>query len=144
MTTYQPSITRAAAQTIIASALQHGIDNGMSPLVVLVIDVGGAPVAYERSDGSPPGRFDVALGKANGALQLGVNSKRLGEMAIERPHFINGVAGSLQGPLVPVAGGVLITESGVVIGAVGVSGDTSDNDEAAAFAGIDAAGFGHP
>jgi uncharacterized protein GlcG (DUF336 family) len=144
MTTYQPSISLAAAQQIVSTALQHGVDNNMNPLVVLVIDSAGAPVAYERSDGSPPGRFDIALGKANGALQMGVNSKRLGEMAIERPHFISGVAGSLKGPLVPVAGGVLITDNGVVIGAVGVSGDTSDNDEAAAFAGITAAGFGHP
>lgn len=144
MTTYQPSISLAAAQQIVSTALQHGVDNNMNPLVVLVIDAGGAPVAYERSDGSPPGRFDIALGKANGALQMGVNSKRLGEMAIERPHFISGVAGSLKGPLVPVAGGVLITDNGVVVGAVGVSGDTSDNDEAAACAGITAAGFGHP
>lgn len=144
MTTYQPSISLAAAQQIISTALQHGVDNNMNPLVVLVIDAGGAPVAYERSDGSPPGRFDIALGKANGALQMGVNSKRLGEMAIERPHFINGAAGSLKGPLVPVAGGVLITDNGIVIGAVGVSGDTSDNDEAAACAGITATGFGHP
>ncbi len=144
MTTYQPSISLAAAQQIVSTALQHGVDNNMNPLVVLVIDSAGAPVAYERSDGSPPGRFDIALGKANGALQMGVNSKRLGEMAIERPHFISGVAGSLKGPLVPVAGGVLITDNGVVVGAVGVSGDTSDNDEAAAFAGITAAGFGHP
>jgi len=144
MTTYQPSISLAAAQQIVSTALQHGVDNNMNPLVVLVIDSAGAPVAYERSDGSPPGRFDIALGKANGALQMGVNSKRLGEMAIERPHFISGVAGSLKGPLVPVAGGVLITDNGVVIGAVGVSGDTSDNDEAAAFAGITSAGFGHP
>ncbi len=144
MTTYQPSISLAAAQQIVSTALQHGVDNNMNPLVVLVIDSAGAPVAYERSDASPPGRFDIALGKANGALQMGVNSKRLGEMAIERPHFISGVAGSLKGPLVPVAGGVLITDNGLVIGAVGVSGDTSDNDEAAAFAGITAAGFGHP
>ena len=64
-------------------------------------------------------------------------------MAIERPHFINGVAGSLQGPLVQLPEGAY-HNNGVVIGAVGVSGDTSDNDEAAAFAGIDAAGFGHP
>ncbi len=144
MTTYQPSISLSSARHIITAALQHGVDNNMNPLVVLVIDAGGAPVAYERSDGSPPGRFDIALGKANGALQMGVNSKRLGEMAVDRPHFINGVAGSLRGPLVPVAGGVLITENDVVIGAIGVSGDTSDNDEAAACAGIAAAGFGHP
>jgi len=144
MTTYQPSISLDDARRIISTALQHGVENDMNPLVVLVIDTAGSPVAYERSDGSPPGRFDIALGKANGALQMGVNSKRLGEMAIERPHFISGVAGSLRGPLVPVAGGVIVIDNGIVVGAVGVSGDASDNDEAAAIAGIESAGLQHP
>jgi uncharacterized protein GlcG (DUF336 family) len=144
MTTYPATITIDEARTIIASALEHGRAAQMNPLVVLVLDAAGSPIAYERSDGSPTGRFDIARGKANGALQLGVNSKRIGEMAIERPHFINGVMASISGPFVPVAGGVLVLRDGVVVGAVGVSGDTSDNDEAAAIAGITTAGFSHP
>lgn len=144
MTTYSATITAGEAHTIIDSALAHGHEAGMKPLVVLVLDAAGAPVAYVRSDGSPSGRFEIARGKANGALQLGVNSKRIGEMAVERPHFIAGVTASVSGPLVPVAGGVLVLRDGVVVGAVGISGDTSDNDEAAAIAGITAAGFTHP
>lgn len=144
MTTYDPTITAAQARTMIDAALAYGIDAQMKPLVVLVLDAAGAPVAYERSDGSPTGRFEIARGKANGALQLGLNSKRIGEMAVERPHFIAGVTASVMGPLVPVAGGVLVLRDDVVVGAVGVSGDTSDNDELAAIAGITAAGFTHP
>jgi uncharacterized protein GlcG (DUF336 family) len=144
MTTYAATITATESRTIIEAALAHGRAAGMKPLVVLVLDAAGAPVAYERSDGSPIGRFDIARGKANGALQLGVNSKTIGEMAVDRPHFIAGVTASISGPLVPVAGGVLVLRDGVVAGAVGISGDTSDNDEAAAIAGIGAAGFGHP
>ena len=142
MTTFNASITAETAHTIIDGAMAYGREHQMKPLVVLVLDTAGAPVAYLRSDGSPSGRFDIARGKANGALAVGVNSRRLGEMAVERPHFIDGVAGSIVGPLVPVAGGVLVCDgNGVVIGAVGVSGDTSDNDEAAAIAGIAAAGL---
>ncbi|MDA2943978.1 MAG: heme-binding protein [Actinomycetota bacterium] len=144
MTSYAPTITLDEARTIIAATLEHGRAEQMNPLVVLVLDAASSPIAYERSDGSPTGRFDIARGKANGALQLGVNSKRIGEMAIERPHFINGVMASISGPFVPVAGGVIVLRDGVVVGAVGVSGDTSDNDEAAAIAGITAAGLDHP
>ncbi|MGA1345958.1 MAG: heme-binding protein [Ilumatobacteraceae bacterium] len=142
--THHPTITAERAQRIIDAAIGHGARHGMKPLVVLVLDAGGIPVAYLRSDGSPTGRFAIANGKANGALALGVNSRRIGEMAIERPHFINGVMASIDGPMVPVAGGVLVLDGGVVVGAVGVSGDTSDNDEAAAMAGIAAAGYTHP
>jgi uncharacterized protein GlcG (DUF336 family) len=144
MTIHPATITADEACTIVDAALDHGRAAGMKPLVVVVLDAGGAPVAYLRSDDSPSGRFDIARGKANGALKLGVNSRRLGEMAVERPHFISGAAGAIEGPLVPVAGGVLVERDGVVVGAVGVSGDTSDNDELAAIAGIVAAGLGHP
>lgn len=144
MTTHPSTISETEARTIVDAALEHGRAAAMKPLVVVVLDAGGAPVMYVRSDGSPSGRFDIARGKANGALKLGVNSRRLGEMAVERPHFISGAAGAIDGPLVPVAGGVLVERDGLVIGAVGVSGDTSDNDELAAIAGIEAAGLGHP
>ncbi len=113
----------------------------MSPLCVAVLDAGGHLVAFEREDGVPNRRFDVAHGKAYGAISMGLNSRTLGQLAVDRPHFINGVTSAI-GSLVPVPGGVVITdERGVSIGAVGVSGDTSDNDEAAAIAGIAAAGL---
>lgn len=134
-------LTLAHARTIIASALAHRLAEGFNPLCVVVIDAGGHVVACEREDGVANRRFDVALGKAYGAISIGVNSRTLGVMAVERPHFINGVTAAIGGSLVPVAGGVLIVDNGRTIGAVGVSGDTSDNDEAAALAGIRAAGL---
>jgi len=112
-----------------------------NPLCVVVIDAGGHVIECEREDGVANRRFDVALGKAYGAVSIGVNSRTLGVMAVDRPHFMNGVTAAIGGSLVPVAGGVLIVDGGRTIGAVGVSGDTSDNDEAAAIAGILAAGL---
>lgn len=135
------AITLDDARTIIAAALSHGRAEGMMPLCVAVLDAGGHLVAFEREDGVPNRRFDVAHGKAYGAISMGLNSRTLGQLAVDRPHFISGVTAAI-GALVPVPGGVVITdERGVSIGAVGVSGDTSDNDEAAAIAGIVAAGL---
>ena len=114
----------------------------MSPLCVVVLDAGGHLKAFAREDGVPNRRFDVAYGKAYGAISIGVNSRALGEMAVERPHFVTGVTAAIGGALVPVAGGVIVVDDADrSIGAVGISGDTSDNDEAAAIAGIRAAGL---
>lgn len=130
------------ARAIIGGALTHCHDAGLKPLCVAVLDAGGHLVAFEREDGVPNRRFDVAHGKAHGAISIGVNSRDLGAMAVDRPHFISGVTAAIGGALVPVAGGVIVlNEAGARIGAVGVSGDTSDNDEAAALAGIHAAGL---
>lgn len=136
------SINLEQARAIIAGALAHGADEGFHPLCVAVLDAGGHLKAFERADGVANRRFDVANGKAYGAISLGVGSRTLGQMAIDRPHFVNGLIGSINGPLVPVPGGVLVLDGdGAVVGAVGISGDTSDNDEAAAVAGIEAAGL---
>lgn len=136
------TISLDQARTIVAAALAHGHDKKMNPLCVAVLDAGGHLKAFEREDGVPNRRFDVAMGKAHGAISIGVSSRTLGEMAIERPHFVNGLIGSVDGPLVPVPGGVIIVDgAGTVVGAVGISGDTSDNDESAALAGIAAAGL---
>ncbi|MBU6201865.1 MAG: heme-binding protein [Acidobacteria bacterium] len=129
------------ARTIVAAALAHRAAAGMKPLCVAVLDAGGHLVAFEREDGVPNRRFDIAHGKAYGAISLGASSRVLGTMAVERPHFIAGATAAIGGALVPVAGGVLVVEDGRIIGAVGVSGDTSDNDEAAAIAGVQAAGL---
>ena len=85
--------------------------------------------------------YDIAHGKAYGALAMGVGSKTLGQRAVERPHFLAAVNGAIGGAMVPVAGGVLIKVDGEIIGCVGVTGDSSDNDELAARAGIAAAGL---
>lgn len=129
------------ARTIVRAALAHRREHGLAPLCVVVLDAGGHPIAFEREDGVANRRFDVAHGKAYGAISIGVNSRTLGVMAVDRPHFVQGVAGAIGGALVPVAGGVLVVADGATIGAVGISGDSSDNDEAAAIAGIVAAGL---
>ena len=135
------TLTLAAAQTIVSAGLAHARKAGMRPLAMVVLDARAAVVAAATEDNNSLKRFDIARGKAAGALAFNLNSRRLGEMAVERPHFMAGVAHSI-GEIVPVAGGVIVRDAGgAVIGAVGVSGDTSDNDEAAAAAGIKAAGL---
>jgi uncharacterized protein GlcG (DUF336 family) len=122
--------------------LARGAALGLGPLTVVVLDGGGHVKAAERQDGSSNLRFEVAHGKAYGALGLGMGSRALMARALEQPFFVAAVNGVFGGALVPVPGGVLVRdEEGRLVGAVGVSGDTSDNDEQAACAGIDAANF---
>ena len=138
-----PQLTLAQAQTIVATALQHGTDHKMQPLAVVVLDERGVPKAFAAQDGTSLRRFEIAHGKAHGALSFGVGSRNLAKRAVERPHFIAAVTHAVGGSLVPVPGGVLIRAADrSIIGAVGISGDNSDNDEAAAVAGIAAAGLG--
>lgn len=135
-------LTLDQARTIISSAFAEAASKGMNALAVVVLDGGGHLKAFERQDGVPYGRFHIAFGKAAGALAIGPNSRQLEVMAKDRPHFITGAIGAVGGSLVPVAGGVVIlSEDGQRIGAVGASGDTSDNDEIAVIAGITAAGL---
>jgi uncharacterized protein GlcG (DUF336 family) len=134
-------LTLNHAQTIVTAALAEGRAKGMKPLSVAVLDARGVPIAVATEDGCSLGRYDIARGKAMGALAFGAGSRRLAAMATERPAFIAGVTHSV-GELIPGAGGVLIKDAqGQVIGAVGISGDTGDNDELAAIAGINAAGL---
>jgi len=136
------SINLDQARSIIANTLAHGRAQSMQPLAVLVLDAGGHPLAFEREDGASNLRFQVADGKAYGALGLGIGSRALFNRAKEQPSFVNAVNGAFGGRLIPVPGGVLVRDaSGALIGAVGVSGDNSDNDEAAAVAGIEATGL---
>jgi len=130
-----------AAQKIIATALDYINEHKFKPMVVSVIDARGALVAYAAQDGTSLKRGSIALGKANGAIALGMGSRALMKRAEEQGYFIAAATAAIGGSLVPVPGGVLIKADGKVLGAVGVSGDTSDNDEAAAVAGINAAGF---
>ena len=136
------SINLDQAQTVVAAALAHGRSLGLKPISVAVLDAGGHLVAFAREDKSSNLRPQIATAKASGALALGVSSRTIGEMAIERPTFINAAAGLNPAGIVPAAGGVLVRDAqGAVIGAVGVTGDTSDNDELCALAGIAAAGL---
>jgi uncharacterized protein GlcG (DUF336 family) len=132
-------LTLAAADTIIKAGLAHAREKKMKPLGIVVLDARGAVKAYAAEDGTSLKRYEVAHGKAHGSLAFGLGSRTLGKMAVERPHFV-AAATHAVGALVPVAGGVLIKDAaGALMGAVGVSGDTSDNDEAAALAGVAAA-----
>lgn len=135
------SLTLDQARGIIAAARSHGQDAGFKPLTVVVLDAGGHVLAAEREDGSSTKRFEIAHGKAHGAVSLGLGSRALMTRAEQQPFFIAAVTHSV-GALVPVPGGVLVRDAdGTLLGAVGVSGDTSDNDEAAARAGVEASGL---
>jgi uncharacterized protein GlcG (DUF336 family) len=135
-------LTLDAAQTMVTAALAHARAQQMNPLAVCVLDARGALKAFAAEDGSSLRRADIARGKANGALSLGMGSRALYRRAQDQPFFINAATAAIGGSLIPVPGGVLVrTAEGRVIGVVGISGDTSDNDEAAAMAGIAAAGF---
>jgi uncharacterized protein GlcG (DUF336 family) len=137
-----PQLTLAQAQTIVSTALKLGMDQKMQPLAVVVLDERGVPKAYAAQDGTSLRRFEIARGKAHGALSFGLGSRTLAKRAAANPQFIGAVTHAVGGSLVPVPGGVLIRAADRgIIGAVGISGDNSDNDEAAAIAGISAAGL---
>ncbi|MCV2863661.1 heme-binding protein [Defluviimonas sp. WL0075] len=130
------------ARRIIAAAQETGVARGMKPLSVVVLDAGGHPIAFERADGASPGRFEIARGKAYGAVMLGMGGRAQAERAASGPAFMAAINGAFGGKVVPVPGGVLVRGAeGAVIGAVGVTGDTSDNDAEAALAGIAAVGL---
>lgn len=130
------------ARTIVAAAFAKGRELSLEPLVVAVLDAGGNLVAYEREDGAGIARFDIAFSKAWGSLGMGFGSRELTERAAKSPVFISVIATVTGGRMAPSPGGVLISDgSGQILGAVGVSGDVGDNDEACAIAGAQAAGL---
>ena len=134
------SIGLETAKSITAGARAAAKEYGLKPLTVVVLDAGGHVVSVEREDGSANNRFEIAFGKAYGALALGMGSRSLMARAEQQPYFITSAAAAIGGRLIPVPGGVLVKdEAGTVVGCVGVSGDTSDNDELAAIAGIESA-----
>ena len=135
------TMTLSRANIICTAALAMGRERSFQPLVVAVLDAGGHLVAFQREDGSGILRFDIAFGKAWGALGMGFGSRELFNRTQANPTFMATLAAVSQGRLVPVPSGVLIEADGHVIGAVGVSGDNSDNDEVCALAGIAAAGL---
>ncbi|QJP15733.1 heme-binding protein [Starkeya sp. ORNL1] len=136
------NVTLAEADTIIASALAKARENSFEPLTVVVLDAGGHLVAAKREDDSGILRYEIAFGKAYGALGFGFGSRTLAGRAAKVPMFFTAVSAAAEGRIVPVPGGVLVRNAaGRVVGAVGISGDTGDNDEAAALRGIEAAGL---
>lgn len=136
------SLNLDTAQSIIAEALAASKQHGFKPLTVVVLDPGGHVIAAARQDGASNSRFEIAHGKAYGALALGMGSRALMERAEQQPYFIAAATAAIGGRLIPVPGGVLVRNSeGTIHGAVGISGDTSDNDETAASKAIQAAGL---
>lgn len=135
-------LTLAQASTIIDAALDKAKALGLKPLTIAVLDAAGVYKALKKQDGMSLMRPDIAFGKAWGSLGIGMGSRGIAKMADARPMFVNSLIESAQGKLIPVPGGVLIRDaSGALLGAVGVTGDTSDNDELCAVAGIEAVGL---
>jgi uncharacterized protein GlcG (DUF336 family) len=135
-------ITLDQANRIIGGAFEKAAAMGLKPLSVAVLDPGGHLIAFQRQGRASTMRLQIATGKAAGALGLGVSSRKIGEMAAERPSFIASLGPISPHGIVPVAGGVIVVDgTGTLLGAVGITGDTSDNDEACALAGIEAAGL---
>ena len=133
-------LTLEDARTIIGAALAKGRELELKPLTVAVLDSGGALKALERSDGCSFMRPEIAIGKAHGAVALGMGSRAIFKRVQEQPYFIQAMNALAKGSLVPVPGGVLIRDkAGAILGAVGITGDTSDSDEACAVAGIETA-----
>lgn len=136
------SITLRKAQTIVKVALDMAREKELKPLTVVVLDAGGHVIAAARADGASAGRFKLAEAKAYGAVMLGMGGFAQRDRAETQAYFMASLNGLYGGRVVPVPGGVLIRDAkGVLLGAVGVTGDTSENDADAAALGITAAGF---
>lgn len=136
------TISLRKARVIIRKTLEKGREHEFKPLSVVVLDAGGHVQAFEREDGASPGRFAIAHGKAYGSVMLGMAGTAQMKRADDQAYFMVAVNGAFGGQVIPVPGGVLLRDKkGAVIGAVGVTGDTSDNDVIAAMAGIEAAGL---
>lgn len=129
------------ANALIASALEYRRAHDMKPLTIAVIDAGGHLVALQREDGTSNLRPEIAQGKAKGAVAMGLGSRALYTRAQEQPFFIGAMNALNQGQLVPVPGGVLIYRDEKLIGAIGITGDSSDNDEACAVSAINVHGL---
>lgn len=135
-------ISLSKARSIVRKALTKGRDMDLKPLSVVVLDAGGHVKAFEREDGASPGRFGIAFGKAYGAVMLGMTGTAQMARAEQQAYFMAAMNGLFDGKVVPVPGGILVRDKrGNVIGAVGVTGDTSDNDLIAGLAGIGEAGL---
>lgn len=130
------------AAQIVDAALAAGRAENMHPLTVVVLDQGGRMIACKSEDGSGTLRYDIAFGKANGALGMGISSRLIRDRLKDRIAFQSAIASASDGTFIPVPGGVLINDSdGYTIGAVGISGDTSEKDEYCAIMAIHAAGL---
>ncbi len=130
------TLTLSAADRIADKALEKGRELDLHPLTVVVLDAGGQIKVVKRDDGSSLLRFEIAAGKAWGTLGMGFGGREIARRAVKQAGFYSALSDMSGGRMVPVPGGVLIKSDGEIIGAVGISGDTSDNDETCAVYGI--------
>ncbi len=136
------TLTLAQAQQIMAGALAHSRTAGYKPMGIAVLDEAGHLKAFAREDGASMFRFEVAQAKAWGAVGMGVSSRLLGQRAKDNPNFFVSLAATAGGKFLPQTGAVLIRNAaGELLGAVGASGGTGDEDEAICIAGIESAGL---
>ncbi|WP_028913881.1 GlcG/HbpS family heme-binding protein [Pseudorhodobacter ferrugineus] len=136
------ALTLRKARAIIKGIFAKSSDAGFKPLSIVVLDAGGHVLAFERADGASVGRFEIARGKAYGCIMLGMGGSAIQARGEAQAVFVDAMNGVFDGRFVPVKGGVLVRDAkGAVLGAVGVTGDASDNDLIAAVAGIEAAGL---
>lgn len=136
------TLSLARANKLIREAFSKAKELELKPIAVVVYDCGGNLKAFQSQDGASINRFQIASGKVRAALATGTGSRWVNAQAADRPHFITGLASVIEGGVVPVPGGVLARDSkGNIIAAVGISGDTSENDEAAAVTAIEACGL---
>ncbi|MFZ9297008.1 MAG: GlcG/HbpS family heme-binding protein [Hylemonella sp.] len=136
------TLTLAQAQQIISGALARSLQAGYKPMGVVVLDEAGQMKAFARQDGASMFRFDVARGKAFGAVGMSVSSRVLAQRAKENPSFFLTLASTAEGKFLPQPGAVLIKNAaGQILGAVGASGGTGDEDEAICIAGVESAGL---
>lgn len=135
------TLTLEQASVIVDRVLAKARESKFRPMCVAVLDGGGHLKALKREDGASILRPTIAVGKAWGAVGMGESSRRLSERLKDRPAFLGALSAMSEGKVVPVAGGVLIMRQNEIIGAVGVSGGTADEDEVCAIAGIQAAGL---
>lgn len=135
-------LTLSKANQIIQIAIKTARGLKLAPLTVVVLDEAGHLKAMQREDGATMLRQQIATAKAWGAVNMGISSRALAAVAGHRPDFMNALISVAEGKVMPVIGGVLIRDAdNTIIGAVGVSGDVSDQDELCAIAGIEMAGF---
>jgi uncharacterized protein GlcG (DUF336 family) len=137
-----PSLSLDKASLIVDKSIEKGRELGFEPLTVAVLDAGGQLKAFKREDRSSLLRPEIAMGKAWGVLGMGLGGRELARRAAKVPAFFNALSVMSGGRMVPVPGGVLIRSAdGEILGAVGISGDVSENDETCAVHGIEAAGL---
>ncbi|MEL6337298.1 MAG: heme-binding protein [Pseudomonadota bacterium] len=137
------ALTLDTARQIIAGTLAEGHKMGLKPLSVVVLDAGGNIKAFEREDGASNLRFNMAYAKAYGCIGVGLGGRALMARAETQAYFVNSLTQAFGGNVLPVPGGILIRDGdgGAIIGALGITGDTSDNDEAAGLAALAALGL---